>query len=312
MSFNFENIFIIGNKITGTGGDVEYNLTCYENDDGELYSYIWDNEEDLIKWKSANSIDTKYNLIDFNYFLKSFILRETGLKWLLLNPSSRMTDSEVLDKPEKEKLMLFSILGIKPILEFYASSLKERFSKALIDDIVLNNPDLPPSEFISIFPEKIKELSSSIEYLSEMEYLSDSDIFEKDLSLEHVILNNIQYYDPQEEEFIDVNIELFGHCFKIVRTHDDLEIRVVFDPKREIECRVTNKDTADDSSYIINTGTPKTITYSFPISGMDDYTFSPDSGFIFVLSKKKLNKFKSHLKNVNKTIDFLEKILISK
>ena len=286
MNFNFESIFIIGEKIEGSGDDVEYDLTCYENDDGELYLYIWDNEADLIKWKNINSINKKHNLISFDNFLTSFVFRETGLKWMLLNSLSEMTDSEVSDK--KEKLMLFSILGIKPILDFYASLQKDGFSKSLINDCILNNPDLPPSEFINTFSTRIKEVNSSVSNLS------DPDIFEKDILLKHVILNKIQYYDSQKEEFIDVKLELFGHCFKIICSHDDMEIKAVFDPKREIECRVTNKDRADDSSYIINIGAPKTITYSYPTLNMDDYTFSPevaDGGFTtFIVSKNKFNK----------------------
>lgn len=303
MNFNFENIFIIGNKITGTGDNVEYDLTCYENDEGELYLYIWDNEEDLIKWKDVNSIDTKHNLIAFDNFLTSFIFRETGLKWILLNSLSKMTDSEVSDKTKKEKLMLFSILGIKSILEFYASLQNNSFSKIVINELILNNPELPPSKFISIFSEKVEELGSSVNNLS------ISDRFEKDILLNHVILNDIKYYEDQE--FIDVNLELFGHCFKVIDIEGNKEIKGIFDSTREIECRVTNENEAKESGYLAILSSPNNVTISYPYPTIDDITITPhasDTSYTtFLLSDENLNKLKQHFEEINNTINIIER-----
>ena len=80
MNFNFDNLYIIGNKKDITDTKKEYELNCYLNELNEIYTFIWDDEEALIKWKIANSIEVEHHAVELDSFLGIIILPNTEVK----------------------------------------------------------------------------------------------------------------------------------------------------------------------------------------------------------------------------------------
>lgn len=239
VNFNFNNLYIIGEKKETDNPNVaNYNLThCHLTETNEIYIDVWDNEKALLKWKNINLIDKQHCAIDSNSFIY-LILKNTEIKWALLNPPPEVNDYDTAESIDIEKMMLLSAKGVWPLLEYHLTANGQAdHIITLLKQSASNNINMTPNELTSNIDKLIDEQIFSLCTIR-----APVEQFEFDIKLEHAILNNILCFDNDRDEIAKASIDLFGHCFKFTYGIYNKVINAVFDSTKELTFKLMDTD----------------------------------------------------------------------
>ncbi len=191
--FNFDNLYLIADNLS-TEENINYNVSAFLNEEDESYLFIWDSEEEIIKWKIINSDKREHTKMSFVVFFSMFIQQLSGIKWILINPTSDVSDYETAQENGTEKLMLFSAWGVWSVIEYFANSLLDELNLMLLKQATLGNPDILPNEFLSNFQDLV---------------LSKRDLLEKTSKSPKKFKNNVNTIVKRildNSEFIEMGI----------------------------------------------------------------------------------------------------------
>lgn len=164
----------------------------------------------------------------------------------------------------------------------------EQFGFELLKQInnVINTPPSDKPRVITLTIEvqiSIDRLNEAIEHLTKK--IKDSglspaefDLFETDYQMNHVLLQNIQYWDSQNEKLVPAGyLKLFGHCFELSIYSSREPIRSVLHPATELICKVSQVNQSQDC----------TVTLDNDIKKM------------FLMSRQKFNLIEKHYQEIN-------------
>ncbi len=304
-NFNFNNLYVIADKkSTDTPNSISYSLSCRQNELEEIYTSVWDSEEALIKWKNANSVDDEHCAIDCPSF-ESLILKNTQIKWALLNPLPEMVDYKAAESIGVEKMMLLSANGVWPLLEHHLSTQgRDDHIITILKQSVSENFSMTVIEFISNIDKLIEEKTSSL--LSILSYVEQ---FENDIKLDHVVLNDIICFDGDIQEISKASIDLFGHCFKFTYGIYNKVINAVFDSTKELTIEVIDTDDENVKAVILDkiqaTLTTKVKLYS---GGLVETTLNDNLNFTSItlfLNEENIKILREHYRKVNQLTSYL-------
>ena len=104
--------------------------------------------------------------------------------------------------------------------------------------------------------------------------------FENDYKLKHVILNNVTYWDTENQELRSARLELFGYCFEMTIIGSKQGMKSMSTPDFELVFKATPSKNSND--FVV--------------------TLDNDSDKMFIMSPQNLELLKQHYREMNRHI----------
>jgi HJR/Mrr/RecB family endonuclease len=196
--FNYDSIIALGEF----NSSEKLELTVFQDGENQIYTFIWDDFDKFNEWKIINGYTNAVVEIEKLYFIDVFLLKNTLIDYVFLNPDSSINDFSTAIERKTDYLKNSSAYDCLPLI---MSGFDDKTTQLLIRLYVLANKDILPSYLFDQFPKIVQTLASKGSNIGQ---LFEVESQECDLAFE-----KLHIYD--ENGLSKASIKFFGHFIEI-------------------------------------------------------------------------------------------------